>query len=77
MVDSQLREELVQQLGNLSLPLQKKVLEYARSLASPPSLRGIPGSELVKFAGTVTPEDCEAMMEAIEAGCEQIDPNEW
>jgi hypothetical protein len=54
------------------------VLDYARSLSAPSfNSGGIPGSELVKFAGAISPEDCEAMMAAIEAGCEQIDPNEW
>lgn len=77
MVNAQLHDELVTQLGRLSLPEQQKVLDYARSLGSRATVHGIPGSELVKFAGTISPEDCKAMMESIEAGCEQVDSNQW
>jgi hypothetical protein len=76
MVDSQLHAELVKQLDHLSLPQQQWVLEYARSLlssSSTPRGRGIPGAELPKFAGTISPEDCKKMMDAINAGCEHVD----
>jgi hypothetical protein len=74
MVESQIRDELVKQLNRLSLPQQRRVLDYARSLsASASGARGIPGSQLVKFAGTTSPEDCKTMMDAIKAGCERID----
>jgi hypothetical protein len=29
------------------------------------------------LAGTISPEDLQIMTEAIEAGCEQVDLNEW
>jgi len=78
MVDSQIHEQIVKELDHLPLPLQQRVLEFARSLSSPPvTPRGIPGRELLRFAGTISSEDCQAMLEAIEEGCEQVDPNEW
>lgn len=39
--------------------------------------KGTPGRELLRFAGTIPPEDCRRMEEAIEAGCERVDPGAW
>lgn len=51
-----------------------RVLEFARSLER---RRGVPGRNLLKFAGTIDPEDLEVMKQAIEEGCERIEPDEW
>jgi hypothetical protein len=32
---------------------------------------------LLPFAGTISEADAREMMQAIEEGCEQIDPDEW
>jgi len=78
MVDAQVQTELLKQLDQLPIAQQQQVLEYARTLAAqPPEPRGIPFHELLKFAGTISPEDCKAMTEAIEEGCEQVDPDGW
>jgi hypothetical protein len=37
--------------------------------------KGTPGKELLRFAGTISPEDCRRMAEAIEVGCERVDPS--
>lgn len=36
--------------------------------------KGTPGKEFLRFAGTIPPDDCRRMEEAIEAGCERVDP---
>jgi hypothetical protein len=41
-----------------------------------PRPRGTPGRELLKFAGILSREEAKAMMDAIEEGCERIDPAE-
>jgi RHH-type transcriptional regulator, rel operon repressor / antitoxin RelB len=33
--------------------------------------RGTPGKDLLQFAGTISPDDLEAMKQAIEEGCER------
>jgi hypothetical protein len=38
---------------------------------------GMPGHKLACFAGTISKEDGEAMMKAIEEGCENIDWEGW
>ena len=55
--------------------LQQQVLEFARTLAS--STKGVPGQQLLRFAGAIPTDDIELMREAIEQDCEQIDTSEW
>ena len=45
--------------------------------ASDDPKKGTPGTELLRFAGTIPTEDCRRMEEAIEAGCERVDPGAW
>jgi len=52
------------------------VLEFARALERK-QLKGMHGKSLLPFAGTIPLADLEAMTQAIEAGCEQVDENEW
>ena len=75
MVDTEVQTELLRQLGQLSLPKQRRVLDFARSLAEPP--RGLPGTELLEFAGIMTPEEAKEFLDGIEEECERIDRNEW
>ncbi len=75
-MDTSRIREIVQELENLPNDLQQDVLEYVRELRSARP-RGVPGRELLQFAGTITKDDAEAMRKAIEAGCEQVDANEW
>jgi len=76
MIDTAIRTQLLNEVAQLPPALQQRVVEYARSLAQA-RLRGTPGAELLRFAGTLDPEDARIMMEAIEEGCEQVDPDEW
>jgi hypothetical protein len=48
-----------------------------RVLVSLEPFSGIPGSELLSFAGTISPADLAAMSQAIEEGCERVDPHDW
>ncbi len=50
--------------------LQWRVLEFSRALViSMP--RGVPGRQLVRFAGTISLDDLQRMHQATEQGCEQ------
>ena len=68
------REQILAQLAGLSEDQQRRVLEFARSLVSPD---GIAGRDLLRFAGAIEKEDLQTMSQAIEEGCEKIDPDEW
>jgi hypothetical protein len=68
--------EVIEQLQRMPQSLQQQVLEFARSLVDSP-VRGVPGSQLLRFAGTIPLQDIELMREAITQDCEQVDLNEW
>ena len=68
--------QVVEQLRTMSPHLQGRVLEFARMLVNA-EVRGTPGKELLRFAGSIPPEDLQMMSAAIEQDCEQVDINEW
>jgi len=69
-------DKVVEQLEGLPYELQWRVLEFTRALArSIP--RGLPGRQLLRFAGAIPSNDLQIMRQAIEEGCEQVDANEW
>jgi hypothetical protein len=68
-----LEKELHEQLDRLSAQEQYQVLEFACNLASTHA-RGVPGSRLLHFGGTISPADLQLMAQAIEAGCQKRHP---
>lgn len=67
--------EIFAELDDLPLEQQREVLAFARSLKFQP--RGVQGSSLLSFAGSISPSELTQMQEAIEEGCERIDLDEW
>jgi hypothetical protein len=76
MLDRSLREELLKALDRLSPVMHRRVLDFARALRES-RLRGTPGKELLRFAGTMTPSEADEFLRGIEEDCERIDPSEW
>ena len=72
MTSSQIKQKILERLDELSEGEQHKILEFAEHL--PPTPKGTPGRELLKFFGTIDSEDCRRMEEAIEVGCERVGP---
>ena len=68
--------QVIEQLQELPEYLQRRVLDFVQRLKST-SEQGIPGSQLLQFAGAISHEDLEAMQKAIDKECETIDVNEW
>ena len=64
--------EIIRSIHLLEKGRQKSVLAYIKSL-----LKGSENKNLLKFAGSFSPEDIKEMEEAIGEGCENIDRNEW
>lgn len=75
-MDTSILNKVIEQLKVMPQDLQWQVLEFARSLASS-NIQGVPGEQLLRFAGAIPPEDLELMREAIEQNCEQVDTDEW
>ena len=76
MIDVAIRKELLEVLSELSVPLQRQVLDFARALRES-VLRGTPGERLLKFAGTMSPSEADEFLRRIEEDCEQVNPNDW
>jgi hypothetical protein len=69
-------DRVVEQLKTLPYEMQWRVFEFTRALTlSVP--RGVTGKQLVRFAGTIPLDDVRLIQQTIEAGCEQVDANEW
>jgi hypothetical protein len=75
-MDTPIIDKVIEELKDLPYELQWRVLEFARAL-TPSTPRGVPGRQLLRFAGTVSPDDAHLMREAIKQGCEHVDANEW
>ena len=75
-MDTSTLDKVIEQMKVMPPHLQWQVLEFVRALAGSSSIQGVPGLQLLRFAGTILLDDIELMREAIE-DCEQVDINEW
>lgn len=76
MASPSFEQEITSHLHKLSPEQQMRVLDFVRTLAEEkPS--GVPGSELLRFAGAIDLDDLKEMEKAITEGCEQVNLNEW
>ncbi len=76
MLNVIVKKEIIQQIGRLDYEHQRRVLDFARALAVTGS-KGVPGKQLLSFAGSIPADDLKAMKQAIEDSCEKVDLNEW
>jgi hypothetical protein len=76
MIDPSIRKEILGQLDQLGSDQQRRVLDFARSLATNTSRR-VPGKDLLSFVGAISDDDLRMMTQAIEEGCERVNLNEW
>ena len=72
-----IERELQEQVSKLPNEQQRRVLDFARSLASLPQSNGGSGEALLRYAGTIEQDDLVIMEQAIAEGCETINPDEW
>lgn len=76
MVHPLIKHEIEEQLDRLPVEMQRRVLDFALALVATEP-KGVPGANLLRFAGTISKEDLDLMEKAIEEDCERIDENEW
>ena len=69
-----LKDEIIEQVDLLDSPQQRRVLEFARGLRLP---TGTPGRELLPFVGSIEPADLRSISNAIQEGCETVEPHRW
>jgi hypothetical protein len=71
-----IKTKVIEQMDILPEDLQRKVLSFAQSLQMR-AQRGVPGKDLLEFAGTIPLDDLELMQQAVEGECEQVNLDEW
>jgi hypothetical protein len=72
------RSLIDQEMQNLGLVAQRKVLEFAKSLRGETAdADNSPSSIATRFAGVISKDELLVMQNAIEASCEQIDADSW
>lgn len=76
MIYSNLAMAAAEQMTMLPYAAQQSVLNFIQQLRSA-SPQGVRGDTLLKFAGTISPDDLKLMQVTIEAECERIDHDEW
>ena len=69
-------DEVVEKLKVMPQHLQWRVLEFAQTLLKT-EIRGTPGTQLLRFAGSIPADDLQLMRAAIEQDCGQVDIHEW
>lgn len=70
------KEEIVNEIGRLDHGNQKRVLDFIKALAAA-GRKGVPGKQLLSFAGVIPPGDLDEMRNAIGKHCEKVDRDEW
>ena len=75
-MSNQIIGKVVEQLETLPSPLQQQVLEFVESLKRQ-TLQGVPGRQLLQFAGLIPDDDLHLISQAIEEDCEQVNLDEW
>jgi len=75
-VNPAIEKELREQMAQLPAAQQRQVLDFARALATTKG-RAASGRALNQFAGTIAKDDLALIAEAIDEGCERVNPDEW
>lgn len=71
-----IEKEIISQLNKLPPEKQQEVLHFLRALTINHPI-GIPGKDLLSFAGSIETHELEVMARVIEEDCEKVNPNEW
>ena len=70
-----LNAEFMSVFSELDRDSKESVLAFMQTLNR--SKTGTSGNVVASFAGKIPAEELEAMQVAIEAGCEQVDSEDW
>ena len=76
MVTASIVDKVVNRMKVMTQHLQSQVLKFVQSLEEP-KMKGTPGRQLLKFAGSVASDDLCLMSKAIDEDCAQVDSDGW
>lgn len=71
-----IKAQIVAELDRLTLGQLQEVLDFIRALTGT-RRKGVLGRDLMHHVGSIPPDDLALMAQAIEEGCERIDPETW
>jgi len=69
-------EQVIKQLSHIPQSSQRQGLQFARMLSGF-QVKGTPGQELLRFAGSIPHDELTLMQNAIKRDCKQVDLDEW
>jgi hypothetical protein len=67
--------KVTSELEQLSDNVFSEIFTFVISLQNSP--HGVPGKSLLKFSGSISADDAEHMLQAVEQDCRRIDFHEW
>jgi len=73
MTNTFIKDNIITQIDRLPYDLQLCVLDFAKTLVP----KGVEGKSLLRFEGTISVDDLQLMLKAIEENCEKVDISEW
>ena len=76
MINTTFEKDIQEELGRLPFEQKRQVLEFVRHL-SKTRIHGVPGKNLLRFAGSIEHKELMNMYQAIKDTCEKVDFNEW
>ncbi len=77
MTPFDIRSELNREIDLLAPHQQERLLRTIHRRGPSKLPKGTSWEDIEEFAGSISHEDAELMRQAIEEGCEQIEPNSW
>lgn len=72
--------EATKQMTILPYSFQERALQFIQELNKEfdlPKKTGVSGNTLLKYAGTIAPDDLQTMRDSIESDCNKVDADEW
>lgn len=75
-MNNEIISEAAAQMAKLPYKLQERALNFIKELTLPVK-SGVPGRNLLKYAGSIPSDDLNIMSDVIKNDCRKIDANEW
>ena len=76
MTNPSIKQQILRDLDQMSPQMQERAMNLVHSLVTELP-KGASAEDLRQLAGSLDAESAREMRDAIEAGCERIDPDAW
>ncbi len=76
MLETRVKDEIISRLDGLSVEELERVLQLVQTISTSHLPPAKPVENLLKYVGSIPPDDLQAMSAAIEEECERVYPSE-